>query len=121
MSQETQAKLNEQTQKLIDGPLKHIRAAALAAALLPLASVAATPASAQTLNPTPACFSGGTCGIVFNDTNGNGFDNLWSVVTLPPPPLARTTPAADTDGGGSKAWLFRQGRRNAIRSLPEPF
>jgi hypothetical protein len=51
------------------GPLKHIRAAALAAALVPLASVFAAPASAQT---APPCPSGGTCGIVFNDTNGNG-------------------------------------------------
>ncbi len=50
----------------MDGPLKHIRGAALAAALLPLASLAAAPASAQT------CGSGGVCGVVFNDTNDNG-------------------------------------------------
>ena len=49
MSQEVgQTELKAKTQQLLDGPLKHIRAAALAAALLPLASVAATPASAQT-------------------------------------------------------------------------
>jgi hypothetical protein len=59
--------LRVQTQQLLDGPLKHIRGAALAAALLPLASVAATPASAQAL-----CPSGGVCGIVFNDANHNG-------------------------------------------------
>src|SRR6185369_6629406 len=59
--------LRDQTQQLLDGPLKHIRGAALAAALLPLASVAATPASAQAL-----CPSGGVCGIVFNDANHNG-------------------------------------------------
>ena len=48
MSQEVrQTELQERTQQLLDGPLKHIRAAALAAALLPLASVAAAPASAQ--------------------------------------------------------------------------
>ncbi len=48
MSQEVnQVELNQRTQQLLDGPLKHIRAAALAAALLPLASVAAAPASAQ--------------------------------------------------------------------------
>jgi hypothetical protein len=47
--------------------VKHIRGAALAAALLPLASVAVTPASAQTV-----CPSGGVCGIVFNDANDNG-------------------------------------------------
>src|SRR5262245_28702467 len=59
--------LRDQTQLLLDGPLKHIRGAALAAFLLPLASVAATPASAQ-----PLCASGGVCGTVFNDTNNNG-------------------------------------------------
>jgi hypothetical protein len=45
-----------------------VRAAALAAALVPLASVAATPAEAQLL-----CQSAGTvCGMVWNDTNSNG-------------------------------------------------
>src|SRR5262245_28364840 len=59
--------LRDQTQQLLDGPLKHIRVAALAAVLLPLASVAAAPASAQAV-----CASGGVCGTVFNDTNNNG-------------------------------------------------
>ena len=44
-----QTELQEKTQRLLAGPLKHIRAAALAAALLPLASVAAAPASAQSV------------------------------------------------------------------------
>ena len=56
-----------QTQTLLNGPLKHVRAAALAAALLPLASVAVSPAAAQEL-----CPSGGFCGVVWNDTNNNG-------------------------------------------------
>jgi len=64
--------LREQTQQLLDGPLKHIRGAALAAALLPLASIAATPASAQ----QSVCPSGGVCGSVFNDTNGNGVQDV---------------------------------------------
>jgi hypothetical protein len=68
MSQEVNAELRSKTQQLLEGPLKHVRAAALAAALLPLASIAAAPASAQTLAPC----SGGTCGIVFTDTNSNG-------------------------------------------------
>jgi hypothetical protein len=70
MSQEVgQTELKAKTQQLLDGPLKHIRAAAIAAALLPLASVAATPASAQ----GALCPSSGTlCGVVWNDTNGNG-------------------------------------------------
>ena len=61
--------MRDKSQKLVDGPLKHIRAAALAAALVPLASVMATPASAQT-----SCGgeSGGICGFVFNDTNLDG-------------------------------------------------
>src|SRR6185369_13114146 len=71
MSQEVQTELREKTEQLLQGPLKHIRGAALAAALLPLASVAAAPASAQTV-----CQSAGTvCGFVFNDTNGNGIQD----------------------------------------------
>jgi hypothetical protein len=62
--------LRAQTQQLLDGPLKHIRGAALAAVLLPLASVAAAPASAQT-----GCQSAGVCGTVFNDTNNDGVRN----------------------------------------------
>jgi hypothetical protein len=72
MSQEVvQNELKAKTQQLMDGPLKHIKAAVLAAALLPLASVAATPASAQQVS----CASGGivVCGYVFNDVNNNGF------------------------------------------------
>jgi SdrD B-like protein len=67
MSQE-QIQLKAKSQQLLDGPLKHIRAAALAAALLPLASVLATPASAQTGCPASA----GICGTVFNDVNHDG-------------------------------------------------
>ena len=67
-----QTELRNQTRQLLDGPLKHIRAAALAAVLLPLASVAATPASAQ----TPECPSGGACGTVFNDVNQNGVRDI---------------------------------------------
>jgi hypothetical protein len=68
MSHEVQTALQAKTQGLLQGPLKHIRGAALAAALLPLASIAVAPASAQT-----ACAqSGGVCGVVFNDANHNG-------------------------------------------------
>jgi hypothetical protein len=63
-----QTTLQEQTQQLLEGPLKHVRRAALAAALLPLASVAATPAAAQ----SAMCASGGICGFVWDDTNNNG-------------------------------------------------
>src|SRR4051812_11489805 len=70
MSQDMQIAVGQKTQQLLDGPLKHIRGAALAAALLPLASVAAAPAAAQTCAP-----SGGLCGLVFNDTNHNGIQD----------------------------------------------
>ena len=50
--------------------MKHIRAAALAAALLPLASVAAAPAQAQEFCPSGACT---VTGVVWSDTNNNGF------------------------------------------------
>jgi hypothetical protein len=72
MSQESHRnELHEQTQHLLQGPLKHIRSAALAAALLPLASVAAAPAAAQ----SAACASGGTFGRVWNDANNNGLQD----------------------------------------------
>src|ERR1700760_1367525 len=69
---EAQSDLQEQTQQLLQGPLKHIRGAALAAALLPLASIAVAPASAQSV-----CQSAGTvCGFVFNDANNNGIQDV---------------------------------------------
>lgn len=71
MSQESPKPLQEQTQHLLQGPLQHIRTAALAAALLPLASVVAAPASAQSV----ACASAGTSGTVWNDTNRNGLQD----------------------------------------------
>jgi hypothetical protein len=61
--------LEAQSQELLQGPLKHARAAALALALVPLAAVAVTTA-AQEDTACPA--SGGICGTVFYDTNGNG-------------------------------------------------
>ena len=72
MSQE-QVQLVEKTQGLLHGPLKHVRAAALAAALLPLASVAVSPASAQ----GTSCPSGGAVisGFVWNDVNNNGIQD----------------------------------------------
>lgn len=71
MSQgDRQNELQEKTQQLLPGPLKHVRAAALAAALLPLASVVTAPASAQNV-----CPSGGVCGFVWNDANSNGVQN----------------------------------------------
>jgi len=85
MSQEVRhTDVEEKTQQLLQGPLKHIRAAALAAALLPLASVVATPAAAQNL-----CTSSGTHGFVFNDVNKNGIQD-----------------AGDTPIEGAKVYLY---------------
>ena len=98
--------LKEKSQQLMDGPLKHIRGAALAAALLPLASIAAAPASAQS-----TCQSSGTvCGFVFNDTNGNGIQDAGETgipgvkVTL----LDNTTLAliAETETGPDGVYSF---------------
>jgi hypothetical protein len=73
MSQEAgRTEVQRKTRQLLDGPLKHIRGAALAAALLPLASVAVAPASAQTLCQNSA----GVCGTVWNDVNDNGVQDV---------------------------------------------
>jgi hypothetical protein len=60
MSREArQTELPEKTQQLLQGPLKHVRAAALAAVLVPLASVAVSRAVAQidcsAVPPPPQC------------------------------------------------------------------
>jgi hypothetical protein len=51
----TKTELREKTEQLLHGALRHVRVAALAAALVPLGSVAASPAVAQD------CTSGGVC------------------------------------------------------------
>lgn len=75
--------LREKTQRLLHGSLKHVRAAGLAAALVPLAAVAVSTADGQT------CSSAGIiCGFVWNDANGNGIQDAGepiienAVVTL---------------------------------------
>ncbi len=69
-----QNELQAKTQQLLQGPLKHVRAAALAAALLPLATVAAAPAAAQ--GTTCDLSAGNVCGFVWNDANNNGVQDL---------------------------------------------
>lgn len=67
MSQGNQQELQEQTQQLLQGKLNHVRAAALAAALMPLAAVAASSTEPQ------VCSSAGiVCGYVWVDSNNNG-------------------------------------------------
>jgi SdrD B-like domain len=68
MSQKScQTNLGPQTQQLLQGPLKRVKAAGLALALVPLAAVVATTAEPQ------LCSSAGmVCGTVWQDTNNNG-------------------------------------------------
>ena len=85
---------------VLEGPLKHARAAALAAALVPLASIAATPAEAQ----TDRCPSAGICGVVWHDTNNNGIQDTGegviegAVVTLVTTPMGDITTSTGPDG-----------------------
>jgi hypothetical protein len=69
MSQEREQNtdLCTKSQALLRGPLKHTRTAALALALVPLAAVAV-----GTTTVNESCPSGGICGTVFYDANGNG-------------------------------------------------
>ena len=71
MSQGSTHELQAQSQELLRGPLKHARTAAQALALVPLAAVAA---KAQAPD-TSSCGSGGICGTVFYDANGNGIQD----------------------------------------------
>jgi hypothetical protein len=67
MSQDVhQVPVQEKTQELLQGRLKHVRAAGLAAALLPLAAVGAAATSPE------FCQSAGVCGFVWYDENNNG-------------------------------------------------
>ena len=67
-----QPELHQASRELLQVPLKHAKAAALAAALVPLASVMATPAAARDV----ACASAGTiCGFVWYDTDNNGIQD----------------------------------------------
>src|SRR5262245_7835084 len=117
MSQEVrQTELKAQTQQLLDGPLKHIRAAAIAAALLPLASVAATPASAQT-----GCPSAGVCGLVFYDANNDGKQDsgdtpiAGAVVSIT---VGGTTYVASTDANGIYFFPVRPGTYDVVVQIP---
>lgn len=64
-----QTELREQSQRLLHGPLKHARTAALAAALVPLAAVAVSTETNE------SCPSAGICGTVFYDANNNGIQD----------------------------------------------
>ncbi len=66
----TQTELRQKTRELLQGRLKHVKAAALAAALVPLAAVAVSSAEGQ------YCSSAGmVCGYVWIDENNNGIQD----------------------------------------------
>lgn len=99
--------VRHRTQQLLEGPLKHVRSAALAAALIPLASVVATPAAAQGLCPPSS--SGGMAGMtigdfVWNDSNQNGVqDNgeaplAGAIVTVSSAQLGSFTQVTGSNG-----------------------
>ena len=117
MSQDVgRTELRAQTEQLLDGPLKHARAAALAAALLPLASVAVSTASAE------MCSSAGTvCGVVWQDTNNNGIQDEGeygvpdAVVTLGSGPDAVVT---STNADGLYEFMVPPGTYQIAVSVP---
>src|SRR5712692_1260786 len=75
--------LGEKTQVLLQGSLKHVRAAALAAVLVPLASVAAvSPAMAQTPN---LCASGGCTCPASSGQTGVPYSSMLGVTKGTPP------------------------------------
>jgi hypothetical protein len=99
-----QTNLREHTKQLLAGPLKHVRAAGLAAALVPLAAVAA---SAQTPVPSGCMPSAGLlCGLVWQDTNGNGVQDanepaIFGAVVVLVAPTGEQLFITSTDSSGA--------------------
>ena len=103
---EQKTDLCAQSEGLLQGRLKHTRTAALALALVPLAAVAAS-----TMEANEVCPSGGICGTVFYDQNGNGIQDageggisgatvtITYVVDIDGTPTPFTSSVA-TDGNG---------------------
>jgi hypothetical protein len=95
MSQEARhAEVRQKTQHLLHGSLKHVRAAGLAAALIPLAVVAVRTADGQ------FCSSSGiVCGVVWNDVNNNGIQDAGEpVIENAVVTLGESTKATDLNG-----------------------
>jgi len=95
MSQESRhAEVRQKTQHLLHGSLKHVRAAGLAAALIPLAVVAVRTADGQ------SCSSSGiVCGVVWNDVNNNGIQDAGEpVIENAVVTLGESTKATDVNG-----------------------
>ena len=92
------------SQQLLQGPLKHVRTAALALTLVPLAAVAVT---TQVQEDSACPQSAGICGTVFYDTNADGVQdggepgiaNVSVTITYTPPeggdPIVLVVPTDD--------------------------
>jgi hypothetical protein len=113
MPQESrQTELREHTQRLLHGSLKHVRAAGLAAALIPLAAVAVSTADGQ------ICSSAGiVCGFVWNDLDNDGIQDAGepvienAVVTLGPDSKA-------TDANGFYEFTVTPGTHEILVQIP---
>jgi hypothetical protein len=108
------------TQDLLQGPLKHVRAAALAAALLPLASVAATPALAQ-----ETCSGGAVVGdYVWYDANNNGVQDAGeagianAVVTFDSGTVGAPDVLTATDASGWYQFVACPGEHRILVQIP---
>jgi len=124
MSQEIrQTELQEQTQKLLRGSLKYVRVAALAAALVPLASVVAAPAVAQ--EQCPPC--GGCPPPPPANQPGTGTPGYWKTHASAWPPEGVTVAGVTYDinraitllgmGGSDKSITMFSSLASAILNL----
>jgi hypothetical protein len=120
MIRERQTDVKQKTEQLLAGPLKHARAAALAAALVPLASVAVSPAQAQ-----EACSGGAIVGdIVWHDVNANGIQDggesgiAGAVVTIVPISPQEGEQLTSTDEYGYYLFLVCGGTYKVIVQRP---
>jgi hypothetical protein len=95
MSQEiSRNDVQEKAKQLLQGRLKHVRAAGLAAALMPLAAVAAS-----SIEPQVCSSAGIVCGIVWEDTNNNGIrEDSEPVIPNAVVTLGDTSTATDVNG-----------------------
>ena len=124
MSQEIrQTELQEKTQKLLRGSLKYVRVAALAAALVPLASVVAAPAVAQ--EQCPPC--GGCPPPPPANQPGTGTPGYWKTHASAWPPEGVTVAGVTYDinraitllgmGGSDKSITMFSSLASAILNL----
>jgi hypothetical protein len=120
MSGESQTHVKQNTGPRLAGPLNHARAAALAAALVPLASVAVSPVQAQ-----QACSRGAIVGdIVWHDVNANGIQDgeepgiMGAVVTIVAISHQEEERIEATDEYGYYQFLVCGGTYNVIVQRP---